>query len=166
MWKGEKRRQDRRRSDKYPVTIENTNNPNTAKARSITITGLPSKRLLTLQPPCQPLASPFQCLTPQSLHSSVESNAHICHPNPTPAISSYNFLPITPYAAASRNTGFSLCSIVCNTGPTLCTFIRNTGFSLCSFVRNTGLTLCSFTRNAGFTLRSFIRNTGFSLCSS
>jgi len=46
---GKNRRQDRRRSDKYELTTEHTNNPNTAKPRNITITGLPSKHPFTVQ---------------------------------------------------------------------------------------------------------------------
>ena len=42
-------RQDRRRSDKYELNTEKTNNPNTARARIITTTGLPSKHPFTLQ---------------------------------------------------------------------------------------------------------------------
>jgi hypothetical protein len=41
-------RQDRRRSEKYELTTEITNNPNTAKPRIITITGV------TLQTPLYP----------------------------------------------------------------------------------------------------------------
>ena len=98
----EKRRQDRRRSARYPLTSENTNNTNTAKVRSITITELPSKHLLTLQPRCQPRASSFQRLTAPRAPSSVESDAHICHPIPTLAISSYNLLPITRLPLSHR----------------------------------------------------------------
>src|SRR5258708_431741 len=49
---GKSSRQDRRRSDKYELNTENTNNPNTAKAR-ITITRLPSKHPFILQPAVQ-----------------------------------------------------------------------------------------------------------------
>jgi len=59
---GKSSRQDRRRSDKYELKIENTNSPNTAKARIITITGLPSKHLFILQPPVQLPLLPFQPL--------------------------------------------------------------------------------------------------------
>ena len=55
-------RQDRRRSDKYPLTKQNTKRPNTAKARSMTTTGVPSKHPLREQPQFQFLTLDFQLL--------------------------------------------------------------------------------------------------------
>jgi hypothetical protein len=90
-----KRRQERRRSDKYPVTIENTNSPNTARVRSMTIiTGLPSKRLLILQPPCQPLPLPFQRLTvAPSLSRGIRCTHLSPHPD-TPPFRPTTFFPL------------------------------------------------------------------------
>src|SRR5258707_1187710 len=59
---GKSSRQDRRRSDKYELNTENTNNPNTARARIITITSLPSKHPFILQPAVQLPLLPFQPL--------------------------------------------------------------------------------------------------------
>ena len=65
-------RQDRRRSDKYELTTENTNNPNTAKPRNTTITGLPSKHPYTLQTTAHFPSLPFQPLNDSSpVHLSL-----------------------------------------------------------------------------------------------
>jgi hypothetical protein len=61
---GKSSRQDRRRSEKYELTTENTNNPSTAKPKIITITGVPSKHPFTLQPAAHFPPLRFQSLIP------------------------------------------------------------------------------------------------------
>src|SRR5258708_4055928 len=73
---GKSSRQDRRRSDRYELKIENTNNPNTAKARIITITRLPSKHPFILQPAVQLPLLRFQPLN-SSRRELLQPQHHI-----------------------------------------------------------------------------------------
>jgi hypothetical protein len=62
-------RQDRRRSDKYEVITENTNNPNTAKPRIITTIGSPPNTYFQSKPPA--IFQPFLCFNLASTPPTV-----------------------------------------------------------------------------------------------
>lgn len=96
---GKDSRQDRRRSDKYELTTENTNNPNTAKPRNITITGIPSKHPLYLATHGPLSISSFSTTYHAPSHSSVTIARHTCHPTPTlctPVLALSSHYPLTP----------------------------------------------------------------------
>jgi hypothetical protein len=85
---GKSGRQDRRRSEKYELTTENTNNPNTARPKIITSMGSPPNAQFQSKPIAiiQPLLS-FNLTTPSSLvcllrTTFLPSKSQPLHPSP------------------------------------------------------------------------------------
>src|SRR5258708_16116436 len=100
---GKSSRQDRRRSDRYELKIENTNNPNTAKARIITITRLPPNTPLSCNPRSNYPCFVFNHLTHRAGTLCNHNTTHLPSHSYTLPSSPRTLFPLLASPAKSKN---------------------------------------------------------------